>query len=695
MCGIAGFYGTFSNAKAKLTLANERQLHRGPDASGLWFNSTSEIGLAHRRLSILDLSASGNQPMLFENSADKSEVVLVFNGEIYNYRQLRKELEEKGYSFQSSSDTEVLLKLYLAEGEAMLHRLNGIFAFAIWDSRCDFLFIARDALGVKPLYFGENASGFVFASEIKALMPFLDSTLNLSASALHRYLSFLWCPGNETPLEGVYKLAPGEALTVKLGKIAQRKIWYQLPVFRLSIPFGSQITARRQVSEPVSIDKLCDRVSERSQHSRVLNGERYKAHLTLKDAITGTQNALKTAVKRQLVADVPVGAFLSGGLDSSAIVALARESTPNIRCFTIEGGQELGMADDLPYARRVAKYLNVPLDVVEITSSRMADDVYSMIAQLDEPLADPAALNVLYISRLAREQGIKVLLSGAGGDDLFTGYRRHVAVYYQRYWERYWQCLPLSLRLLMQNATVKMNQNNPFYRRLTKWLSGANLTGDARLADYFVWSKEALLFSLYTPEFKAQVGIETACLPLINFLKPLPHSVSPLERMLALEQRFFLADHNLNYTDKMSMAAGVEVRVPFLDLELVDYAARIPIELKQKGKVGKWILKKSMEAYLPKDIIYRPKSGFSAPLRNWMKGDLRPLIQDLLSIDSLKKRGLFDPSAVQKIIAQNDKGQIDGAYLLFSLLSIEIWCRTYFDVAPISQAEKKPLNLAS
>ncbi len=652
MCGIAGFYGTFSNAKAKLTLANERQLHRGPDASGLWFNSTGEIGLAHRRLSILDLSASGNQPMFSENG----DIVLVFNGEIYNFRELRKELEEKGYSFQSSSDTEVLLKLYLAEGEAMLHRLNGIFAFAIWDSRCDSLFIARDALGVKPLYFCENALGFVFASEIKALMPFLSSSLNLSSSALHRYLSFLWCPGVETPLEGVYKLAPGESLTVKQGKIAQRKTWYQLPV---------------------------------------LNGERYKAHLTLKDAITGTQNALKTAVKRQLVADVPVGAFLSGGLDSSAIVALARESTPNIRCFTIAGGQELGMADDLPYARRVAKYLNVPLDVVEITASRMADDVYSMIAQLDEPLADPAALNVLYISRLAREQGIKVLLSGAGGDDLFTGYRRHVAVYYQGYWERYWHALPLSLRLFMQNATLKTNQNNPLYRRLSKWLSGANLTGDARLADYFVWSKEALLFSLYTPEFKSQVGIESACLPLINFLKPLPHSVSQLERMLALEQRFFLADHNLNYTDKMSMAAGVEVRVPFLDLELVDYAARIPIELKQKGKVGKWILKKSMEAYLPKDIIYRPKSGFSAPLRNWMKGELRPLIQDLLSIDSLKKRGLFDPSAVQKIIAQNDKGQIDGAYLLFSLLSIEIWCRTYFDVVHTYQIEKNPLNLAN
>jgi asparagine synthase (glutamine-hydrolysing) len=386
---------------------------------------------------------------------------------------------------------------------------------------------------------------------------------------------------------------------------------------------------------------------------------------------------LRRAVQRQLVADVPVGAFLSGGLDSSAVVAFAREQAPDIRCFTIEsvGGQESGTVDDLPYARRVARHLDVPLDVVRIDAGRMAEDLESMVVQLDEPLADPAPLNVLYISRLAREQGVKVLLSGAGGDDLFTGYRRHVAVQY----EHFWRWLPVGLRGGLQRWTSGLDQRNPLFRRLAKLFNGAGLDGDARLAAYFAWSREADLMRLYTPEFRA--SLEQACAggPMLDFLRPLPASAQPLNKMLALEQRFFLVDHNLTYTDKMSMAAGVEVRVPFLDLDLVEHAAKIPLGLKQRGRVGKWVLKKAMGPFLPKDVIYRPKSGFGAPLRRWMRHELRTLLGDLLSVDSLKRRGLFEPAAVQQLIARNDSGKADAAYTLLSLLSIEIWCRAYID----------------
>jgi asparagine synthase (glutamine-hydrolysing) len=630
MCGIGGFSGHFSSDL--LERARSALEHRGPDATGIWLDAGASIGLAHCRLSILDLSSAGAQPMV----SDDGVVVLALNGEIYNFLELRAELEADGHRFRGHSDTEVLLHLYLAHGTQMLERLNGIFAFALWDKRDQSLFVARDALGVKPFYYIESAAGFAFASEIKALLCLVPEARELDIPALHRYLSFLWCPGDGTPLRGVRKLLPGEAMVVRAGRVARRWIWYRLPVFR-------GVTA----------------------------------DLSEADALTGTVDGLRRAVQRQMVADVPVGAFLSGGLDSSAVVAFAREQAPDIRCFTIEsvGGQEPGTVDDLPYARRVARHLNVPLDVVRVDASRMAEDLERMVVQLDEPLADPAPLNMLYISRLAREHGIKVLLSGAGGDDLFTGYRRHVAVRY----EHYWNWLPPSVRGGLDRWTSDFDQRNLFFRRLGKLFNGAGLDGDARLAAYFAWAREADLLKLYTPEFRGSLGQACAAEPMLEFLKPLPASVHPIDRMLALEQRFFLADHNLTYTDKMSMAAGVEVRVPFLDLDLVEHAARIPARLKQRGRVGKWVLKKAMEPYLPKDVIYRPKTGFGAPLRRWMRHDLRGLLGDLLSGDSLKRRGLFEPAAVQSLIARNDSGRADAAYTLLSLLCIEIWCRAFLD----------------
>ena len=571
-------------------------------------------------------------------ASDDGAVVLVFNGEIYNFRELRAELAGEGVAFRGHSDTEVLLNLYLAEGEGMLPRLNGIFAFALWDRRTQSLLLARDALGVKPLYYAVADDRFAFASEIKALLPLLPATVGLDAVALQRYLTFLWCPGDGTPLRSVRKLLPGEALVVRAGRIVRSWTWYRLPMFRGVAPRSS---------------------------------------LDARAVVQGTLVHLRAAVRRQMVADVPVGAFLSGGLDSSAVVALAREQNPDIRCFTIEalGGQEAGATDDLPYARRVAEHLGVPLDVVRIDAGRMAGDLERMVAQLDEPLADPAPLNVLYISQLAREQGIKVLLSGAGGDDLFTGYRRHRALMA----ERWWSWLPRPVRLGLAKVSGALDQRSALGRRVGKLFSGAGLDGDARLVNYFRWARRADLEALYSAAFRAALDDVPAEAPMLAFLRDLPPDTSRLERLLALEQRFFLADHNLLYTDKMSMAVGVEVRVPFLDLELVEFAARIPARFKQRGREGKWVLKQAMEPYLPREVIYRPKTGFGAPLRRWMRHELRELLGDLLSAESLKRRGLFDPDAVQRLIAANDAGRVDASYTLLSLLCIEIWCRTFLD----------------
>ena len=630
MCGILGYSGDFPGDALAVGLAEIA--HRGPDDRGEWIDTNAAIGLGHVRLSIQDLSSMGHQPM----ASRDGDVTIVFNGEIYNFKELRAELEAIGHRFRGRSDTEVLVQLYLQEGEAMLPRLNGIFAFAIWDRRDGSLFLARDAFGVKPLYYAALPRGTAFGSEIKGMLPLIPEVRDIDHASIERYLKFLWCPGVGTPLRAIRKLEPGEAMVVRGGRVERRWSWYQLPVAR---------GVRQDQSE--------------------------------EQAVLGTLAALRTAVHRQLVSDVPVGAFLSGGLDSSAVVALAREQSPSIRCFTIasRGGVEEGDEEDLPYARRVAKHLGVPLDVVEIDSSSMAADLERMVIQLDEPLADPAPLNVLYISQLARSQGMKVLLSGAGGDDLFTGYRRHLALNT----EHYWSWLPARVRARLETASGRLDQRRPLFRRIAKLFSGAGLSGDARIVNYFAWATDASLDAVLSHEVRSSVAEEDASQPLFDLLETLPDETNRLDRMLALEQRYFLSDHNLIYTDKMSMAAGVEVRVPFLDVDLVEYAARIPVAYKQRGRVGKWVLKKAMEPFLPHDVIYRPKAGFGAPLRRWMRHELNELLHDLLSIDSLRRRGLFDPQAVQRLIAANEAGKVDVSYTLLSLLCIEIWCRHFLD----------------
>lgn len=635
MCGIAGSWARGA-AKTASDETIERVLHalahRGPDNHGAYRDADSGVMLLHTRLSIIDLSPAGHQPMLSRDG----RVALTFNGEIYNYCELLAELANEDVAFRGHSDTEVLLELYLRDGLAMLPRLNGIFAFAIHDRRSGELLLARDGPGVKPLYFHRSEQGFSFASEIKALLPFMGDDRALDKMALSRYLSFLWCPGEGTPYANVRKLPPGSAMIVKGGEVTRAWRWYELPARRGTVPDLGKATS-----------------------------------------IEAVRNGLRTAVQRQLVADVPVGAFLSGGLDSSAIVAFAREQAPGLRCFTIEatGGDDEGETSDLPFARKVAKGLGVGLDVVRVDAAGMARDLETMVWQLDEPLADPAPLNVRYIAHLARSQGIKVLLSGAGGDDLFTGYRRHVALRY----EGIWSWLPRPARRVLGHLASLPDQRTGLGRRVGKLFANAAESGDARLAGYFAWTRRADVLALCGPALRAAIADAKPEQPMLDFLAGIPAGVSRMERLLSLEQRFFLADHNLIYTDKMAMAEGVEVRVPFLDPDLIELAARISDRFKQRGRAGKWVLKKAMEPYLPHDVIYRPKTGFGAPLRRWMRHELRELLGDMLSEASLRRRGLFDPSAVQRLIVENDTGRKDASYTLLALLVIEIWCRQHID----------------
>lgn len=648
MCGIAGLMGKFN--PEILSMMSRSIAHRGPDDSSEILKNINEngeiIGLAHRRLAIIDLSPEGRQPMVNEDFT----LYLVFNGEIYNFKGLRDELVSKGHTFRSRTDSEVLLHLYEEHGKEMLGRLNGIFALAIWDEKKQELFLARDGVGVKPLYYSETEKGFLFASEIKALMQTGEIPRELDLVAMHHYLAYLWAPAPGTMLKAVKKLEPGNAMLVRNGKIAEKWCYYNLPYY------GDYLKA----------------------------GEKELSELLREE--------LENAVRRQMISDVPIGAFLSGGLDSSSIVAMMRKIEPDYipNCYTIgfaDGNDMEGSPLDLPYAQKIADHLGVNLKKI-IMEPGDIKNLEHLIYLLDEPTADPAPINALLIAEQAKNDGIKVLMSGTGGDDIFSGYRRHQAIQI----EYIFNILPVGIRKGIAGYTSRLINGqsnsgimtNSLMRRFAKLFYNADASPELRLLGHFLWSSERMRRTLYSPETGRELDKIDTLEPLKNSLNQIPQEKNTLNRMLYLEGKHFLADHNLNYTDKTSMASGVEVRVPLLDLEIIKFAAQIPPNLKQKGFTGKYIFKKAMEPYLPREVIYRPKSGFGAPLRRWLRQELRPYVEDLLSDETLNKRGLFSPNAVRALIELDRYGKIDGAYTIFSLMCIELWCRIFIDKPQIS-----------
>lgn len=632
MCGIVGFVGDFP--RELLSEMNRKIAHRGPDDSGEYYNSELMCALGHRRLSIIDLSAAGHQPMWDINN----EVVIVFNGEIYNYKELKIKLEENGFKFKSSSDTEVLLNLYKYKKEKMFDEINGIYSFAIWDTISKELLLARDPMGVKPLYYYRGREGIIFSSELKAILQYKKISKEIDFEAVHYYNTYLWAPTPFTMLKSVRKMEPGSFIKVtEFGKNVVEKKYYCI-----SDKIGTILTNTSNI-----VSKL--------------------------------DSLLNSAVVSQLIADVPVGAFLSGGLDSTSIVSYAiKKYAYKMECFTVKNSDKSflkeGLLDDLPYAMSAAEFLNVHMNVIEAEYD-IVKQLPEMVYCLDEPQADIAPILTGIICKLAKEMGIKVLLSGAGGDDIFSGYRRHMALQM----ENLWGWLPLSIRKKLATQSRNGSINHSLVRRIKKAFNYADMSPDERICSYFHWITPENLSFMYSNNMKQYTNSIGFSKPLMNSLAKLPKETTRLNKMLFLDMKHFLIDHNLNYTDKMSMAHGVEVRVPLLDKQLVEYAFSIPDRLKQHGKVGKWIFRRVMSKKLPDFVINRPKTGFGGPVRKWVKNDLNDLINELLSKTSIENRGIYNYNHVQQMIDSNKNGTIDIAYPILSLLCVEMWCRKFID----------------
>ena len=627
MCGIVGIVN--NDAINYINLMTDAINHRGPDDSGIYVYDN--LALGHRRLSIQDLSVKGHQPMV---SAD-GMYIIIFNGEIYNHWEIRKKYLSK-YDFKSTSDTETLLNGYIEFGDEILNKLNGVFAFAIFDKNKEELFIARDQFGVKPLYYYLDNDVFLFSSEIKALILYPNFNKTLDINTLANYLYFLWSPGENTPFSYCKKLLSGHYIKLNTNKIDSFSIhkYYE-------IPFNNHYENKMETEW---IDQL--------------------------------DNKLTQAVERQMLSDVPVGFFLSGGLDSSLIVAIAKKLYPNnkLKCFTIDtetNSKIEGFEEDLPYAKKVADYLSVDLEIVKADFS-IVEDFDKMIYHLDEPQADAAPLNVSNICKKAREQGFVVLLGGTAGDDLFSGYRRHQSLYY----ETKIRFLPHYLKYVIQFLLNHISVNSSLNRRLKKLFSIYSYNSPKeQSASLFGWLPEDKVRKF----FKYNLENFNPNSFLVKSLNSIPDETSRLNQMLFWDFKYFLVDHNLNYTDKMSMAHGVEVRVPFLDKELVEFTTKIPPELKMKGATTKYLLKKVAERYLPNEVIYRSKSGFGAPVRDWVLNDMTDKINSTLNEKEINKLGIFDSREIQRLINDNRNGKVDASYSIWALLAINSWLEQFIN----------------
>ncbi|HEY0385187.1 MAG TPA: asparagine synthase (glutamine-hydrolyzing) [Pyrinomonadaceae bacterium] len=647
MCGIAGLISVEAEARIGAMLSSIE--HRGRDDEGVWTSPViDEAGrracLGHRRLAIIDTSAAGHQPML----SPDGRFVLTFNGEIYNYRELRRELSGRNHRFQTDTDTEVLLAAFAEWGRDCLPRLNGMFAFAIWDEHEQELTLARDRLGIKPLYYaavpaatnGASAS-FIFASEVKAVLASRLVERSLDPVGLHQFLTFLWTPDPQTLFRHIRKVPPAHALVVRRDSVISVNEWWD-----------------------VSFDEIEAGRSEAWWQERVLE-------------------TLDRVVGMEMVADVPLGSFLSGGIDSSTIVALMNHHSGGRPVSTYTIGIEAEdlhydiIPDDVVWARRTAKLLDTDYHEIMLKPD-VAELLPKLVYHMDEPAIDMAIPSYLVSS--AARQRLTVMLSGMGGDEVFAGYPRQLAMKIAGALDP----VPGLLRRPLMGAVATVlpgglpGRLTAPLRNAKKFARSAALDFENRYLGYGTYFTDAAKSQLYTDEMRAATLRHDAYSEHRRYFARVRHA-APLNQLLYVDLKTFLPCLNLTTTDKTSMAANLEVRVPFLNHELVELSARMPPNLKLRGLKRKYILKRVAEQFLPKEIVWRRKAGFGAPIRSWLRGPLVPLIEDLLSVETVRRRGLFEPQEVRRIINANLSGREDYNLQVFQLLTLELWQRAFLD----------------
>lgn len=630
MCGITGVVNT--GHREMLQRMTDSITHRGPDDGGIiWFDERRS-GLGHRRLSILDPSKAGHQPMVNE----RGNLWITYNGEVYNFRSIRKQLESKGYRFRSHTDTEVVLKAFEEWGADSIEKFNGIFSFAIYNTDTHSLFAVRDRVGVKPFYYYHGEDCFLFASEIKSLLTSQMVPKQPDYFALSTPTRFQISP--YTGFEGIYKLPPGHYLKFENGRLDIYRYWKIDP------------TENHDLKEDRTVDEL--------------------------------DSLLRDSVSLQMAADVPVGLFLSGGLDSSLIAALMKEVTgDHIRSFTVRyAGNDQRfekMADDSRYAQSIADTFGLVHNEIEI-SPKISELLPKMVYHLDEPLADPAAINTYLLSFAARENGIVVALNGMGGDEVFGGYRKQLACLKA---DIYQSIVPALLHSVIKR-TVDMlpvatgAKGLRTIRWAKRFFSLASLPQIERfLASDLSLSKEQYRLLLPVAVDYMRTHYYTSQEKIFSGT----NGISYLTKMCLNDTTIMLPEHNLLYADKASMAAGVESRPPLTDHRIIELMFRLPPEYRIRRNVQKYLLKRVSKRYLPKKIISRPKAPFGAPLRSWIRRDLAPMVDDFLSEETVKRRGLYDHAFIRQLILNDRKGIEDNAHIVWTLLTNEIWFRTFFD----------------
>ena len=629
MCGIYGILslnGPRRADPAQLSRMGRAILHRGPDDEGAYVDEQMLLGM--RRLSIIDV-AGGHQPIANEDGS----VIVVCNGEIYNFRDLRRELERSGHKFSTHSDTEVIVHLYEERGAAFLQELEGMFGLAVWDKRKRRLLVARDPLGIKPIYYALGDGQLAFASEAKALLELPHVRSRLDPAALAQYLAFGYVSAPNSLFEGMRKLLPGESLTVEGGQTKLSRYW----------------------TMPAEVD----------------------ATLSESQWIEATRTELERAVSDQMVSDVPIGAFLSGGVDSSSVVALMSRHTDHpVKTYSIgfRGSSGAELYNELPYARAVANQFHTDHHEI-IVQPDVAALLPDLIWHLDEPIADAAFITTYLVSKFARED-VTVILSGVGGDELFGGYNRYADEHYR---SRY-QLIPQFLR---------RGVLDPIARRLPSDRHSP-LLNKLRLARAFILADSLGFEDRYRRYMEVFDAAERAALvrhPAAQFDDCLArgfaasNSRDSLRRLMDVDLATQLPEDLLMLTDKMSMAVSLECRVPLLDQRLVKLSAGIPASLRIRGGELKYIMKKALAGILPDSIIHRAKRGFGAPIGAWFKSELSTFLREILSEATLTRRGLLDPEAVARLMREHERQEADRTDHLLALVSLEIWCRMYLDGA--------------